>query len=62
MLFIQGDDSDLVWVVESGEVEILRTEEGGTEEHLTVVRSGTYFGEARGLVEHAEERDGQGPG
>ena len=49
-LFIQGDDSDLVWVVESGEVEIIRTEEAGGEEHLTVVRSGTYFGELGPLL------------
>jgi len=50
VLFIQGDDRDLVWVVESGEVEIIRTEEGGSEDHPTVVRSGSYFGELGPLL------------
>ena len=41
----QGDDSDLVYIVDSGEVEIFRLREDGTEEHLTVVTPGSYFGE-----------------
>jgi len=45
ILFSQGDDSDLVYVVGSGEVEIFRTREDGTEEHLTIVKPGSYFGE-----------------
>ena len=45
ILFSQGDDSDLVYIVESGEVEIYRTREDGTEEHLTIVKEGSYFGE-----------------
>jgi putative ABC transport system ATP-binding protein len=45
LLFDQGDDSDLVYVVESGEVEIFRLRADGTEEHLTMVRPGSYFGE-----------------
>jgi putative ABC transport system ATP-binding protein len=45
VLFELGDDSDLVYVVEAGEVEIYRTKEYGVEEHLTVVRPGSYFGE-----------------
>jgi len=45
VLFDQGDPSDLVYVVESGEVEIFRVREDGTEEHLTIVTPGRYFGE-----------------
>ncbi len=45
VLFSQGDDSDLVYIVESGEVEIYRIREDGTEEHLTIVKQGSYFGE-----------------
>ncbi len=50
VLFSQGDDSDLVYVVESGEVEIFRTRESGEEEHLTVVKPGNYFGELGPLL------------
>ncbi len=45
LLFDQGDDSDLVYVVDSGEVEIFRLRADGTEEHLTMVQAGSYFGE-----------------
>jgi putative ABC transport system ATP-binding protein len=45
LLFDQGDDSDLVYVVDSGEVEIFRLRADGTEEHLTMVQPGSYFGE-----------------
>jgi putative ABC transport system ATP-binding protein len=44
-LFRQGDPSDLVFVVRSGEVEIWREREDGSEERLDVVRAGGYFGE-----------------
>ena len=50
VLFELGDDSDLVYVVESGEVEIYRTKEDGEEEHLTVVKAGSYFGELGPLL------------
>jgi putative ABC transport system ATP-binding protein len=50
VLFNQGDDSDLVYVVESGEVEIYRTRADSTEEHLTVVAAGSYFGELGPLL------------
>ena len=50
VLFELGDDSDLVYVVEAGEVEIYRTKEDGVEEHLTVVRPGSYFGELGPLL------------
>jgi putative ABC transport system ATP-binding protein len=50
VLFHQGDDSDLVYVVDSGEVEIFRSREDGAEEHLTVAAAGSYFGELGPLL------------
>jgi putative ABC transport system ATP-binding protein len=44
-IFRQGDPSDLVYVVQSGEIEILREMGDGTEEHVTVIGPGGYFGE-----------------
>jgi putative ABC transport system ATP-binding protein len=44
-LFRQGDPSDLVYIIESGEVEILRDKSDGTQEHLAVIGEGSYFGE-----------------
>jgi putative ABC transport system ATP-binding protein len=44
-LFRQGDASDLVYIVRSGAIEILRETEDGTEERLTVIGPGGYFGE-----------------
>ena len=45
VLFRQGDPSDLVYVVESGEVELYRTRGDGSEERLAVAAPGNYFGE-----------------
>jgi putative ABC transport system ATP-binding protein len=44
-LFRQGDPSDLVYLVRSGEIEILRDMADGTEDRLTVIGEGAYFGE-----------------
>jgi len=44
-LFRQGDPSDLVYVVQSGEIEILREKSDGAAEHVTVIGAGDYFGE-----------------
>ncbi len=44
-LFRQGDPSDLVYIVRSGEIEILRDKADGSEERLTVIGEGGYFGE-----------------
>lgn len=44
-LFRQGDLSDLVYIIESGEIEILREKGDGTQEHVTVIGPGGYFGE-----------------
>ena len=45
IVFTQGDRGDLVYVVEDGRIEIVRTRDDGTEEHITNVEAGSYFGE-----------------
>ena len=45
VIFRQGDRGDLVYVVESGEIQILRNRDDGTEEDLARVAAGNYFGE-----------------
>lgn len=44
VLFRQGEASDLVYVVRSGQIEILRETDSG-EEHVAVIGPGAYFGE-----------------
>ena len=44
-LFRQGDPSDWVYEVQSGEIEIVREKADGTEEHVAVIGAGSYFGE-----------------
>ena len=50
VLFRQGDPSDLVYLVQSGEVEILREREDGSEERVSVIGAGQYFGELGPLL------------
>jgi putative ABC transport system ATP-binding protein len=50
VLFSQGDPSDLVYVVLSGEVEIFRSREDAVEERVTVAGEGSYFGELGPLM------------
>jgi putative ABC transport system ATP-binding protein len=50
MLFEQGDASDLVYVVESGSIEIFRKDARGNEVLLRVVDPGSYFGELGPLL------------
>jgi putative ABC transport system ATP-binding protein len=45
VLFRQGDPGDLVYVVESGDVEIVLEKADGSFELLTVIQPGGYFGE-----------------
>ena len=45
VLFRQGDPSDLVYVVRSGEVALYRERADGGEEPLDVAKPGRYFGE-----------------
>ena len=44
-LFRQGDPSDLVYLIQSGEIEILRDMADGRQQRLTVIGGGAYFGE-----------------
>jgi putative ABC transport system ATP-binding protein len=44
-VFEQGDASDLVYVVESGEVDVIRVLADGSEEHLNRIGPAAYFGE-----------------
>jgi putative ABC transport system ATP-binding protein len=44
-IFQQGDRSDLVYTVESGEVDVIRVLADGGEEHIATVGPGHYFGE-----------------
>ena len=50
VLFRQGDTSDLVYVVQVGEVEIYREKGDHTEEPVTVITPGGYFGELGPLL------------
>jgi len=45
VLFAQGEPGDLVYVVEEGEIELVRQLTGGGEEFVAVVPAGGYFGE-----------------
>jgi putative ABC transport system ATP-binding protein len=45
LAFRQGERGDLVYVVESGRIELFRTRDDGTEEPLATVEPGNYFGE-----------------
>jgi putative ABC transport system ATP-binding protein len=45
VVFEQGSRGDLVYVVEKGQVEIVRERADGSEERLAIVRKGDYFGE-----------------
>ena len=44
-IFEQGDASDLVYVITSGEVDVIRVLADGSEEHLNRIGAGAYFGE-----------------
>lgn len=45
VLFNQGEPGDLVWVVEKGQIEIIRVRDDASEEHVAFVEEGGYFGE-----------------
>jgi putative ABC transport system ATP-binding protein len=50
VLFRQGDPSDLVYLVNAGEIEIFFELADGSEEHLTTIAPGNYFGELGPLM------------
>ena len=41
----QGDVGDKLYVIQSGEAAVLKTEEGGAPVRVTVLKAGAYFGE-----------------
>ena len=45
LLFAQGDPSDWVYIIVSGEIDILRQLAGGDEELIRTLGAGDYFGE-----------------
>jgi putative ABC transport system ATP-binding protein len=45
VIFTQGSAGSLVYVLESGRVEIVRELVGGAEERIAVIGAGEYFGE-----------------
>jgi len=50
VIFDQGDRADLVYVIDSGSVEIFRPRPDGTEHRLAVLPAGQYFGELGPLL------------
>jgi putative ABC transport system ATP-binding protein len=50
LIFSQGDRADVVYVIDSGSVEIFRPRPDGGEEHLAVLGHGQYFGELGPLL------------
>jgi putative ABC transport system ATP-binding protein len=50
LIFSQGDEPDLVYVIEEGEVDILRLNADGTETLLATIPAGQYFGELGPLL------------
>lgn len=45
VLFAQGDPGDLVYMVDEGEITLLRHRVDGADEHVGTVPAGRYFGE-----------------
>ena len=50
VLFRQGERGSLVYVVEAGEVDLVRERADGTEERLHLAKKGDYFGELAPLL------------
>jgi putative ABC transport system ATP-binding protein len=50
LVFSQGDPSELVYVIESGAIEIFRVHDDGSEEPITTYQRGAYFGEVGPLL------------
>jgi len=63
LVFRQGEEGDLVWVVEAGRIRIFHELVDGGQEHVATIEAGQYFGEIApmfGLRRSASAR-AQGP-
>jgi CRP/FNR family transcriptional regulator len=45
IIFREGDDSDVAYLIEQGKVEIFRTDANGERHTLAVLEAGQMFGE-----------------
>ena len=61
ILFRQGDPSDVVYIVQSGEVEVYRERDDGSEERLTIITPGSYFGELGPMLNMPRSASVAGP-
>jgi putative ABC transport system ATP-binding protein len=50
LLFEQGDPAEFIYVVEEGEIELFRVTADGSEERVTTIKDGAYFGELAPLL------------
>lgn len=50
VVFEQGSRGDLIYVIERGEIDLVRVRADGTEEHLDTIGPGDYFGELGPLL------------
>lgn len=49
-LFEQGSHGELIYVVEHGEIDLVRSRADGSEDHLDTIEPGDYFGELGPLL------------
>ena len=57
VLFSQGDDGDVAYVVEEGEIHLVRERADGGEELVARMRPGSLLRRARAAVRHPAHRD-----
>ena len=62
VLFRQAERGDLVYMVEEGQIEIVRTRDDGTEERLALIEAGNYFGELAPMFGLQRSATGAGRG
>ena len=62
VLFKQAERGDLVYMVEEGQIEIVRTRDDGTEERLAVIEAPNYFGELAPMFGLQRSATGAGRG
>jgi putative ABC transport system ATP-binding protein len=62
VVFRQGEPGDLVYVVDEGEIELVRERVGGEEERISLVGPGSYFGELAPLFGLPRSATARAPG